>query len=179
MRASKAFAHETPADLRGRGTQADDHGASEPYRTPLTLAAFTGARVSERLGLTWADVRLADLDDAELEFAWQVDRQGRRQPTKTDGSGEGGPVGGPGTGAGRFRGIATLTALGLIAEIGDFARFANARGLMSWLGMTPSGCSSGQPQHRGHITRAGNTHARRLLVEAAWHYRHPPHHPPL
>lgn len=79
----------------------------------------------------------------------------------------------------RFRGIATLTALGLIAEIGDFARFANARGLMSWLGMTPSGCSSGQPQHRGHITRAGNTHARRLLVEAAWHYRHPPHHPPL
>ena len=74
----------------------------------------------------------------------------------------------------RFRGIATLTALGLIAEIGDFARFANARELMSWLGMTPSEYSSGQQQHRGHITRAGNTHARRLLVEAAWHYRHPP-----
>lgn len=74
----------------------------------------------------------------------------------------------------RFRGIATLTALGLIAEIGDFARFANPRELMSWLGMCPSEYSSGQQQHRGHITRAGNAHARRLLVEAAWHYRHPP-----
>lgn len=60
--------------------------ADEPYRTLFTLAALTGARVSELLGLTWADVRLADLDDAELEFSWQVDRQGRRQPTKTDGS---------------------------------------------------------------------------------------------
>jgi transposase len=74
----------------------------------------------------------------------------------------------------RFRGIATLTALGLIAEIGDFARFSNPRELMSWLGMTPSEYSSGEQQHRGHITRAGNAHARRLLVEAAWHYRHPP-----
>ena len=60
--------------------------ADQPYRTLFTLAALTGARVSELLGLTWADVRLADLDEAELEFAWQVDRQGRRQPTKTDGS---------------------------------------------------------------------------------------------
>lgn len=74
----------------------------------------------------------------------------------------------------RFRGVATLTALGLIAEIGDFTRFANPRELMSWLGMTPSEYSSGQQQHRGHVTRAGNTHARRLLVEAAWHYRHAP-----
>jgi integrase len=60
--------------------------ANEPYRTLFTLAALTGARVSELLGLTWADVRLADLDDAEIEFAWQVDRQGQRRPTKTDGS---------------------------------------------------------------------------------------------
>jgi transposase len=74
----------------------------------------------------------------------------------------------------RFRGIATLTALGLIAEVGDFARFSSARELMAWLGMAPTEYSSGQQQHRGHITRAGNTHARRLLVEAAWHYRHSP-----
>jgi integrase len=60
--------------------------APEPYRTVFTLAALTGARVSELLGLTWANVHLADVDDAEIEFAWQVDRQGRRQPTKTDGS---------------------------------------------------------------------------------------------
>jgi transposase len=74
----------------------------------------------------------------------------------------------------RFRGIATLTALGLIAEIGDFTRFGSPRELMSWLGMTPSEYSSGAQQHRGHITRAGNEHARRLLIEAAWHYRHAP-----
>jgi len=45
------------------------------------------------------------------------------------------------------------------------------------LGITPSEYSSGDQQHRGHITKAGNHHARRLLVEAAWHYRHPPRRP--
>ena len=74
----------------------------------------------------------------------------------------------------RFRGIATLTALGLIAEIGDFARFSHPRELAAWLGITPSEYSSGDQQHRGHITLAGNKHARRLLIEAAWHYRHAP-----
>ena len=68
-----------------------------------------------------------------------------------------------------FRGISTLTALGLIAEIGDFARFTHPRELASWLGITPSEYSSGESQHRGHITKSGNRHARRLLVEAAWH----------
>jgi transposase len=77
----------------------------------------------------------------------------------------------------RFRGISTLTALGLIAEIGDFARFSHPRELASWLGITPSEYSSGDQQHRGHITKAGNHHARRLLVEAAWHYRHAPRRP--
>ena len=60
--------------------------ANEPWRTLFTLAALTGARVSELLGLTWSDVRLEDADDAEIEFAWQVDRHGQRRPTKTDGS---------------------------------------------------------------------------------------------
>ena len=69
----------------------------------------------------------------------------------------------------RFRGIATITALGLIAEIGDFARFAHPRELAAWLGITPSEYSSGDQQHRGHITLSGNKHARRLLIEAAWH----------
>jgi transposase len=74
-----------------------------------------------------------------------------------------------------FRGISTHTALGLLAEIGDFRRFAHPRELMSYLGLTPSEYSSGEQQHRGHITKTGNRHARRLLVEAAWHYRHRPH----
>ena len=76
-----------------------------------------------------------------------------------------------------FRGIATRTALGLIAEIGDFRRFGHPRELASWLGITPSEYSSGDQQHRGHITKTGNRHARRLLVEAAWHYRHSPRRP--
>jgi transposase len=76
-----------------------------------------------------------------------------------------------------FRGIQTLTALGLIAEIGDFARFSHPRELASWLGITPSEYSSGEQQHRGHITKSGSRHARRLLVEAAWHYRHSPRRP--
>ncbi len=76
-----------------------------------------------------------------------------------------------------FRGISTRTALGLIAEIGDFRRFSHPRELASYLGITPSEYSSGQSQHRGHITKAGNRHARRLLVECAWHYRHRPRTP--
>lgn len=76
-----------------------------------------------------------------------------------------------------FRGISTRTALGLISEIGDFHRFAHPRELAGYLGITPSEYSSGEQQHRGHITKAGNRHARRLLVEAAWHYRHRPRRP--
>jgi len=60
--------------------------ATEPYCTLFTVAALTGARVSELCGLTWQNVRLDDLDDAEITFAWQVDRKGNRRPTKTDGS---------------------------------------------------------------------------------------------
>ena len=71
-----------------------------------------------------------------------------------------------------FRGIKTLTALALLAEIGDFRRFRSARELMSFLGLTPSEYSSGEERHRGRITRSGNAHARRLVVEAAWHYQH-------
>ena len=73
-----------------------------------------------------------------------------------------------------FRGISTRTALGLLAEIGDWKRFGHPRELMSYLGLTPTEYSSGDQQHRGHITKCGNEHARRLLIEAAWHYRHRP-----
>jgi transposase len=73
-----------------------------------------------------------------------------------------------------FRGIDTVTAMGLVAELHDFGRFDSARGLMAFLGLVPSEHSSAQSQYRGAITKAGNTHARRLLIEAAWHYRHRP-----
>jgi integrase len=60
--------------------------ADEPYRTLFTVAALTGARLSELLALTWACVRIDDLGDGEIEFAQQVDRHGNLGPTKTDGS---------------------------------------------------------------------------------------------
>jgi integrase len=58
--------------------------AAEPYKTLFTVAALTGARLSELLGLTWANLHLDPLDDAEIEFAHQVDRKGQIRPTKTD-----------------------------------------------------------------------------------------------
>jgi transposase len=73
-----------------------------------------------------------------------------------------------------FRGLDTLSAMILLAEIVDFARFRRPRELMAYLGLVPSEYSSGDSQRRGALTKAGNRHARRVLVEAAWHYRHRP-----
>jgi transposase len=73
-----------------------------------------------------------------------------------------------------LRGIDTLTAAGLCAEIGDFGRFGHPAQVMSYLGVVPSEQSSGERRRRGPITKSGSQHARRLLVEAAWHYRRPP-----
>ena len=73
-----------------------------------------------------------------------------------------------------LRGVDTLTAVGLCAEVGDFARFARAEQLMSYLGLVPSESTTGTSRRLGSITKTGSAHARRLLVEAAWHYRKPP-----
>ncbi|MGH2875660.1 MAG: IS110 family transposase [Solirubrobacteraceae bacterium] len=71
-----------------------------------------------------------------------------------------------------LRGVSTLTALGLTVELGDWTRF-RAQSLGPFLGLTPSEDSSGERRRLGGITKTGNTHARRLLVEAAWHQRRP------
>jgi transposase len=73
-----------------------------------------------------------------------------------------------------FRGIDTLTAMMILAELHDFRRFPSAEKLMAYLGLVPSEHSSGDSKNRGSITKAGNSHARRVLIEAAWHYRHRP-----
>jgi len=73
-----------------------------------------------------------------------------------------------------MRGIDTLTAVGLVAEIGDFAAFAHPKQLASFLGLVPSERSTGEKRRQGAITKAGSSHARRLLIEAAWHYRRRP-----
>jgi len=73
-----------------------------------------------------------------------------------------------------FRGVDTLTALSFVAELHDIRRFASPRALMAYLGLVPSESSSGGRHARGPITKAGNSRLRRLLIEAAWHYRHRP-----
>ena len=73
-----------------------------------------------------------------------------------------------------LRGIDTLTALGLVSEIGDFDRFKTAEELMAFVGLVPSERSSGEKRRQGSITKVGNSHVRRLLVESAWHARRRP-----
>ena len=73
-----------------------------------------------------------------------------------------------------LRGIDTLTAVGLCAEVRDFARFERPAQLMSYLGLVPAEHSTGEARRQGHITKPGSSLARSLLIEAAWHYRHPP-----
>lgn len=73
-----------------------------------------------------------------------------------------------------FRGINTLTALGLHAEIHDWHRFTRPGRLAAWIGLVPSLYQSGESATSGAITKSGSRHARRLLVEAAWHYQRRP-----
>ncbi len=73
-----------------------------------------------------------------------------------------------------LRGVDTLTAVGLVAEIGDITAFSHPKRLASYLGLVPSERSTGERRRQGSITKAGSAHGRRLLIEAAWHYRRPP-----
>src|SRR5258708_16651461 len=73
-----------------------------------------------------------------------------------------------------MRGIDLVAAVTVLAEIGDLSRFQNPRELMGYLGLVPCERSTGDTVNRGGITKAGNGRARRILVEAAWSYRHPP-----
>ena len=70
-----------------------------------------------------------------------------------------------------FKGFDFLAAVTFVAEIGDLTRFAHPRELMSYLGLVPSEFSSGPARRQGAITKCGNKHARRILVEAAWDNR--------
>lgn len=73
-----------------------------------------------------------------------------------------------------LRGVATITATALVAEIGSFRRFQNPNQLMAYAGLVPSEHSSGEIRRQGKITKTGNRHVRWLLIEAAWSYRHRP-----
>ena len=73
-----------------------------------------------------------------------------------------------------FRGFDTVNAMTIVAELYDVVRFRSPRQLMAYLGMVPSEYSSGGKRRQGAITKSGNRHVRRALVNAAWHYRHRP-----
>jgi transposase len=109
-----------------------------------------------RLALDHLDARLAELDARLTAIAQQA-------PYRT-----------PVAWLRCFRGIDTLSAILLLAELHDIGRFPAPRPLMAYLGLVPGEYSSGETHRRGRITRTGNTLARRLLVEAPWHYRHRP-----
>lgn len=73
-----------------------------------------------------------------------------------------------------LKGIRLVTAMALVAELGDLTRFTNPKQLMAYVGLVPSEHSSGNRVRRGGITKTGNGHARRILMESAWNYRYPP-----
>jgi transposase len=73
-----------------------------------------------------------------------------------------------------FRGVSLVSAVTIAAEVGDLRRFATPGQFMSYVGLVPSEDSTGQRRRQGRITRCGNGHLRRILVETAWHYRHVP-----
>jgi len=72
-----------------------------------------------------------------------------------------------------LRGVSLITAMTTLAELGDITRFNSPRELMGYLGLVPSEHSSGGSRRQGRITRTGNGHVRRILVESAWNYRYP------
>jgi transposase len=73
-----------------------------------------------------------------------------------------------------LRGVALITAASFVAEIGSFKRFPSPKQLMAYAGLVPSESSSGDLRKQGGITKTGNRHVRRLLIEASWSYRYQP-----
>lgn len=78
-----------------------------------------------------------------------------------------------------LRGVQLIAAMTLVAELQDFLRFESARQMMAYVGLVPSEHSSGPKRRQGAITKAGNSAARRMLVEVAWHYQHSPRVSPI
>jgi transposase len=123
---------------------------------PWTHAAERAVVDDYLLAIDHTEARLLELDARLAEIADQ-------EPYRT-------PVGWLRC----FRGIDTLTAMLILAELHDFRRFGSARALMAFLGLVPGEDSSGEKHRRGRITKMGNALVRRVLVEASWHYQHGP-----
>ncbi|CAN5720665.1 IS110 family transposase [soil metagenome] len=138
-------------------------------------------------GLSWSVVRRKWLGEQRFEFAAQqltfdtyvhtvdlVDRRIEALERAIRETAERGPWGELVARLRCLRGVDTLTALALVTEIGDFGRSQSAEEFMAFVGLVPSEHSSGERRSRGSITKVGNSHVRRLLVESAWHARRRP-----
>jgi transposase len=141
-----------PGGTRGWTTRFDEWVRSQRFDDPAAQLAF-------RHHLSARDLRTTQLGqiDAELERA-------AAQP----------PLADPVARMRCLKGFDTLSAATMQAEVCDFRRFATASAFMAFTGLVPSEHSSGDREHRGSITKSGNRHLRRVLVEAAWSYRHRP-----
>lgn len=138
-------------------------------RTPWTkahrewLAQLEWPHAAERhvvrdyeLAIVQVEARLTELDRAIVEIALMAPYQAPVAALRC------------------FRGIDTLIAMTLLAELYDLRRFPHPRALMAFVGLVPSEHSSGDRRSRGGLTRTGNTLVRRMLIQAAWQYHHPP-----
>lgn len=145
-------------------------GRRYPTKTARWHKAFTAwvrrQRFDDPTAQCTFDHLLAELDTRTLHLE-QMDRQIAAAALR--------PLGAESVAKLRaFRGVDVLTATTLVAEVGDFRRFPTAASFMGYTGLVPSEHSSGNRQYRGSITKVGNAHVRRVLVEASWSYRHRP-----
>ena len=109
---------------------------------------------------------------AELEHLEYLEMQRNALDTEIDRYAQAAPYRGRVDALCCLRGVKTLTAMTLLCEVDDVRRFRSPRALMAYFGLVPTEHSSGERERRGPITKAGNGHARRVLVEAAWNNRH-------
>jgi transposase len=131
------------------------------FRTWLTHIEWTHAAERHvvrdyQLAIAHLEARLAELDRAIADLAGTSPYRGAVAALRC------------------FRGIDTLIAMTLLAELYEVRRFPHPRALMAFVGLVPSEQSTGDRQRRGGLTRTGNTLARRMLIQAAWQYHHHP-----
>ena len=131
------------------------------YRQWLDSLRFDGA--AQQLVFTEHRHSLEELDGRIVRFEKELEPLAQRSPHAQTIAG-----------LQAMRGIKLITAATIVSEIGDIGRFQTARQLMAYAGLIPSEHSSGGRVRRGGITKCGNGHLRRVLVEAAWHARHLP-----
>lgn len=147
--------------LRHGYTYPDGHHWTQAHRRWLHAQRFPLPALQQTFTALLDAVTYAETHTAELER--QLTALAQEEPYAT-----------PVARLRCFRGIDTLSAMILVTEVLDFQRFQRPRDFMAYLGLVPTEHSTGDRHRRGGITKAGNPHVRRILVEAALHYRHPP-----